>query len=201
MPQGQQAGYREGRTVTFRDVLVSPNNALFVGGMIDSDESYDGANTGYERELRPGTIMGQITATKLWVPCRRTTCTVTGTVTALTVTDARHFKTGDSISVGADTGLAVSAVNYATNTLTIPSTAVVSGEAVVVADGSQTARTILNEHVNLYTPDRVLVNRSFGKGIVFGMVRSGDVLGDLAAIRAATNYLEHIIWDDYQGQV
>lgn len=199
--QGQQAGYREGRTVTFRDVLVSPNLALFVSGMIDADEAYDGGNTGYERELRPGTMMAQITASKLWVPCRRTTTTTTGTVTSLVVVDARHFKAGDTITIGADTGVAVSAVNYSTNTLTIASTTVASGEAVYVADGSQTARCILNEHINLYTPDRVLVNRSFGKGIVFGMVRSGDILGDKTAILAATHYLNHIIWDDQQGQV
>lgn len=201
MGQGQQAGYRAGRTVTHRNVLRSPDHVLFTHGMIDSSEAYDGANTGYEKELRPGTPMGQITATKLWVPCRRTTTTTTGTVTSLVVVDARAFKAGDTITIGDDTGVAVSAVNYTTNTLTIASTTVASGDAVFVADGSQTARCILNEHVNLYTPDRVLVDKSFGKGIYHGLVSSADILGDLAAIRAATNYLDLIQWDDYLGQL
>lgn len=201
MGEGQQAGYRAGRTVTTRNCLLSPLMALFAHGMIDSANAYDGKNTGYEKELRPGTPMGRITATKLWVPCRRTTTTSNGAVTALVVVDARAFKTGDTISVGSDTGIVVSAVNYETNTLTIPSTTVATGEAVVVADGSETARCVLNQHINLYTPDRVLVNKSFNKGIIFGLVEAAQILGDLTAIRAATNYLNHILWDDQHGQV
>ena len=82
MGEGQQAGYRAGRTVTTRNCLLSPLMALFAHGMIDSANAYDGKNTGYEKELRPGTPMGRITATKLWVPCRRTTTTSNGAVTA-----------------------------------------------------------------------------------------------------------------------
>ena len=201
MGQGQQAGYRAGRTVTYRNVLRSPDHVLFTHGMIDASESYDGKNTGYERELRPGTPMGQITATKLWVPCRRTTTTTTGTVTSVVLTDSRAFKVGDTISIGSDTGITITAIDYDTDTITIASTTVASGEAVVVADGSQTCRCILNEHVNLYTPDRVLVDQSFGKGIIHGLVSSADILGDLTAIRANTNYLNGILWDDQQGQL
>lgn len=201
MGQGQQAGYRAGRTVTHRNVLRSPDHVLFTHGMIDSANAYDGKNTGYEKELRPGTPMGQITATKLWVPCRRTTTTTTGTVTAAVLVDSRAFKVGDTISIGADTGITITAIDYGTDTITIASTTIAAGEAVVVADGSQTARCVLNEHVNLYTPDRVLVNKSFGKGIYHGLVSSAGILGDLAAIRANTNYLNLVQWDDYLGQL
>lgn len=200
--QGQQAGFREARTVTHRDVLASPEHVLYHHGMIDASEAYDGKNTGYEKELRPGTPLGQITASKQWVPCRRSAANGAGSsATALIVDDARTFKAGDDIAIGATSGT-ISSVNYGTETITLTAAKTWSdGDAVYVNDGSQTARCILNQHINLYTPDRVLVDRSFGNGIYHGLVKSAEILGDLTAIRAATNSLSHIIWDDQQGML
>lgn len=199
----QQPGYRAGRTITERTCLYGKSDLVLYGrGVIDATYAYDGKNTSYEQEIRPGTPMGRITASGLWRPCPRTLVNMTGaTTTALVVDDARAFKAGDVISVGSDTGITVTAIDYATNTLTIASTTVADNEAVVVADGSQTCRGFLNENINLKDPDGVARDKSFGQMIIFGLLDPNQILGDLAAIRAATGqYLDGIFWADYQGQ-
>lgn len=195
-------GTDTGQTLTNRNCLASFEGVQLGRGVLDATYAYDGGNTGYERQIRPGTPLGRITASGLWRPCPRTTTTTTGTVTAAVVVDARAFKAGDVVSIGADTGLTVSAVNYTTNTLTIPSTAIVSGEAVVVADGSQTCRGILNEFVDLWDETaQDYVDKSFSELVLAGYVDDDMILGDLAAIRAAASqYITGIIWDDQQGQ-
>lgn len=199
-----QPGQRAGVTIAPRDILLSYQAVRYGNGVIDAANAYDGANTSYEDELRPGTIMAQITATGLWVPCKRTVVAETGTVTALVVTDARAFKAGEVISVGADTSLTISAIDYATNTLTIASTAVVAGEAVLCTSiaGSDVARGILNEFVKLKDEDGTSRNKSFGQMVIAGLVNGSLCLGDYAAIRAASGmYLNGIQWGDQQGQV
>lgn len=195
-------GTDTGQTVTNRNCLASFDGARYGRGVIDATYAYDGANTGYERQIRPGTPMGRITASKLWRPCPRTTTTSNGAVTALVVVDARAFKVGDVISVGSDTGITVTDINYSTNTLTITSTTVATGEAVVVEDGSQTCRGILNEHIDLW--DEVAqgyVDKEFSELVIGGYVDEDQILGDIAAIRAASGqYLTGITWDDQQGQ-
>jgi len=197
-----QPGQRTGITTAPRDVLLSFKGVRYGRGTILASSAYDGGNTGYEDELRAGTIMAQITATKLWVPCKRTVVAETGTVTALVVTDARAFKAGEVISVGADTSLTISAINYATNTLTISSTAVVAGEAVICTSlaGSEIARGILNEFVKLKDEDGTARNKHFGQMVISGLVDSAQCLGDIAAIRAATNKLGGIQFGDDAGQ-
>lgn len=193
-------GYREGRTYTPRNVTWDQKNLVVIGGIIVST-AIDGGNTGYTDELREGLIMGQITASKKWRPCPRTLVNGSGTLTALVVDDARAFIAGDVITVGADTGITVSAVDYTTNTLTIASTTVLDGEVVFAEDGSGTARAILGEFVKMKsTDDNTARDRSTGRLIVAGCVNDDIVLGDLTAVRAATGmYLNHVIWSDQQG--
>ena len=195
-------GTDTGQTLTNRNCLASFDNVRYGRGVIDATYAYDGGNTGYERQIRPGTPMGRITASGLWRPCPRTTTTSNGAVTALVVVDARAFKVGDVISVGSDTGITVTAINYATNTLTITSTTVATGEAVVVADGSQTCRGFLNEFVDLWDDTaQDYVDKSFSELVIGGYVDDDAILGDLAAIRAASGqYISGILFDDYQGQ-
>ena len=73
-------GQREGRSTTPRNMLKSTQLLMLAQGMLilDSTYAYDGANTSYEDEIRVGTPMAQITATKKWVPCKRTTVEDTG---------------------------------------------------------------------------------------------------------------------------
>ncbi len=198
-----QPGQRSGVSVTPRDCLLSYNGVNYGRGVIDATNAYDGANTSHEDEFRPGTIMAQVTATKLWVPCKRTAVTGSGTLTALVVDDARAFKAGDIISVGADTSITISAINYGTNTMTIASTTVLAGEAVVCTSlaGSEIARGILNEFVKTKDEDGTARNKQFGQMVIRGLVDNSLCLGDLAGILAATNYLSGITFGNNVGQV
>lgn len=197
-------GQRTGISVTPRDVLMNYDVVRFGRGTIDADKAYDGANTNHEDELRPGTILGQITASKLWVPCKRTAANGAGaTVTALVVDDARAFKAGDSIKIAALSAQDIVSVNYATNTITLTSAVTwADGAAVVAVDGSETARAILNEFVKLKDEDGVARNKMFGQAVICGLVYPSMLLGDAAAIRADTgNKLSHIQFGDDAGQV
>lgn len=202
--------------MTPRQILMTTHDVVELPGpiIIDPTNSIDGANTGRTDELRAGCLMAQVTGTKKWVPVKRTRVKTgtTGTVTALTVDNAQFFIAGETISVGADTGLVVSAVNYATNTLTIPSTAVVDGEAVVVttfadtttsAAGSEIARAILSETVRLLTgiPYETTKVAKSGVLIVKAFVNTAMILGDYTACLASgvTNYLSGILWSSNQG--
>ena len=198
-------GQRSGLSVNPRDVLLS-TLVLYVQGQIDSANSYDGGNTGFETELRPGLMLARITSSKKWVPVKRTTANGAGsTATALIVVDARPFKAGETLMVGANAGCVISAINYSTNTITLSATKTWSSGAVVYCDslaGSETARAILNEHIVLRDEDATLRDKNFSKVIYFGTIDNSQILGDLAAIRADTGArLGSIMWADYQGLV
>lgn len=192
---------------TPREILLSGENVITIPGPVVIDATYaiDGSNTGRTDELRAGCLMGQITTTKQWVPLKRTAVKTgtTGIVTALTVDNAAFFKVGDVISVGSDTGITITAIDYTTNTLTIASTAVVDGEAVIATTpaGSETARGILKESVRMLTgvPYDVTSRDVNAVIIISGYVNENMVLGDLAAARADTaNQLSGFLWGDRQ---
>lgn len=201
-------GTRTGRTITPRQILHSLNGVSYSArGVIDSTLAYDGKNTGYEYELRAGTIMGKITATNLWVPCRRTTVlTGTGSVTTAVLTDSRHFKAGDKITIGTD-AVTIATIDYTTDTITWSGAVTIAVAEAVFATaaqhlaGAEIARCVLGEFIDLYDEqDRVVRNKSFGKGLTHGAVQSPMILGDKAAILAATHYLSGLQWSDQLGQ-
>lgn len=199
---------------TPRQILMTTHDAMELPGpiWIDGTYSLDGANTGRVDELRAGCVMAQITASRKWVPCKRTRVTNSGTLTALVVDNASFFKVGETISVGADTGLVITAIDYATNTITIPSTAVVAGEAVVVtafadsvsAAGAEIPRGILANSLRLLSSVPRDTTQRDQEGVILfkGYVNSSMILGDYAAARSATtNYLGSIQWSDQQQAV
>lgn len=207
---GQRTTYA---SVTPRQIMFSTHGMVEMPGplVIDSAHAYDGGNSTRLDEMRAGLIMAQITASKKWVPCKRTRVKTgtTGTVTALTVDNAAAFKVGEKISVGADTALLISAINYSTNTITIPSTAVVDGEVVIATtfdDGATTCAGAEIPRAVLLQTVRLLSGVPFetiwiDKAIVMinaGYLNASMILGDLAACRAATNYLSAILWSDQQ---
>jgi len=192
---------------TPREILLSGEGVRTIPGpnVIDATYAIDGSNTGRTDELRAGCLMAQIDTTKQWVPCKRTTVATgtTGTVTALTVVNAAFFKVGDIISVGADNSITVTAIDYTTNTLTIASTAVVDGEAVIATTpaGSKTCRGILKESVRMLTGVPYdSTNRDVNACIIVsGYIDDNQVIGDLAAIRADTGaYIDGFQWGDRQ---
>lgn len=183
----------------------------YVSGVVDATYAYDGSHTGYPQRLRAGTLMAQITASKQWVPCKRTAVTPAGgaTAQAIPVVDASLFKAGDTITVGSDTGKTIASVNYSTNTITVSDTAFAfANDAVVFGSGalagSETARAVLDEidGLDLVDPDtNAAEDRQTGRLVVDGFLIRSQVIGDLAAVEGATNHLDDIRYDSDAGQV
>lgn len=199
-------GVRVGPTRSSRNILWSDGGLVTVSGTINSTYAYDGANTSYETELRAGTPMAQL-ATDKWCPVKRTTVTSGGgaTGTDIPVVDARAFQVGDVLTVGGDTSKTVTAINYSTNTITVSGSFTFANSEEVFAttpSGSATCRGFLNEHVVLKDDDGTTRDKQVSQIVVAGCVRSGQILGDLAAIRADTAaQISQIAWDDRQGVV
>lgn len=209
MYQNSQAGQRVGRVRSgIRNVLASTHGVIYGRGRIDATYAYDGKNTGYEDEIQAGTLMGRITASGIWVPCKRTTVASGGGagVATCTLTNARAFKVGDTITIGGDAAT-IATINYSTNVITWTSgvQTIANADAVIgVGDlaGSETCRGVLDEFIKLKDlEDGVWRDKEFGKLIVAGHVQYDKVLGDLAAVRADTaNELGQIIFTDETGQ-
>src|SRR5262249_19156209 len=107
-------------------IFWSDRLQVFGRGVFNHDRAYDGAHeANYVQQFDPGNTIAKITASGLWVPTKRTAVTSGGgaTAQAIPVVNARFFKAGDTISVGADTGKTIASVNYSTNTITVSDTA------------------------------------------------------------------------------
>lgn len=181
-------GFKQGRTFQPREIrfAMAPNEGLYLpgGGLFDSAKAIDGGNTGYTEEIRAGWICGQITATKKWRPCPRTRVNGTaGAVTEVVVDDASAFIVGDVITIGSDTGITITAIDYSTNTITIASTTVADNEVVFAEDGSAIARAILDDHLDLLDADGAAVDM-VGKLLIDGKVDYAMLLGDVDSIIA-----------------
>jgi hypothetical protein len=196
-------GFRTGRSVSPRNILWSRSRLDYVSGVIDSVNAYDGSNTNYEDELREGLVMARITATKKWVPCKRTTVlSGGGTVATCVLTDARTFKVGDTITINGD-AVTIVTITYSTNTITwTGNQTIVNGEVVIASGslaGAEIPRAVLNEFIKLKDEDSIWRDKSFSMGLISGYLDNAQILGDLTAIRAATNYLAQVQWADQQG--
>lgn len=164
-----------------------------IGGIIDATYAYDGSNTDYETQLRPGCLMAQITSSKLWVPLKRSTLTDdVSTSATVPVTNAAFFKAGDTVTVGATAGKTIASVNYSTNVITLTSTVSASDGDTIKASGAlagaEIPRAILAEYVDLYDEETRTNRDSSTPDLCYlGTIRSAMVLGDLAeAVVAAT---------------
>lgn len=225
-------GTRAGRTVTPRNILMSSEGAHYLPGpnILDAGtaadlRSYDGGNTSYEWELRAGIIMAQVTASKKWVPCKRTTVAAGGSGSGsgagsavMPVVNAAHFLVGEVITIaGTSAGTVtktLTAVDYTNNLLTFTGAIQYNtGAAVYVStfDGGTTAagaeipRAILAETV--WTKDlddavNAAAGTLYNKPIQLlraGYLNTDYILGDYAACRdATTNYLGGFQWSDRQ---
>lgn len=90
------------RTVTERQCLLKTDDLHDApgGAIVDASYAWDAGNVGYERQLRPGTPLAQITSSGLWVPTKRTKANGAGAAaTALVVDNAAFFKVGDTVSI------------------------------------------------------------------------------------------------------
>lgn len=214
-------GQRTGRSVTPRTIFASSQGQVFLDGPIVIDATYaiDGSNTGRTDELRAGCLMAQITASKLWVPLKRTTVAEGfsgsgsgNTGVSLDVVDASFFKAGDTIAIATRTGgtlsRTISSVDYTDNSITV--TEAIDGDPSVgdavyansTLAGAETCRGILSETVRLLTPEPYNTTQYDNAGIlaIAGYVNDNHVLGDLAAARADTNAkLGNFMFTDEHG--
>lgn len=196
-------GYEAGRAREPREVLWTRDGMIQAPIVVDKT-ARDGGNGDFPDEIRAGWLLGRVSATGRWVPCKRTRVSAGGGATAATipVDNADAFVVGDVIRVGADADKTVAAVDYDASTLTVSGAAFpfADGEAVVSQDGSAVCRGILLDFVRLRDADGAAVHKSAGL-LIQGAVKTGMLLGDLAAIRAdASARLAGIRFSDEHGQ-
>lgn len=194
-------GYRAGESVSPREILyaLKPQPAYLPGGGLFDSGFLDNSNTGATHILRAGLFVGKTTTGGKWRPIPRTQVNGTsGAVTEVILDDASAFKVGDVITIGADTGIEITAIDYDTNTITIASTTVADDEAVFAEGGSGVAMGILDDTVDLLDADGNAVDQ-VGRILIAGAVDYDKLLGDKAAILAtwSTHKLDGIqVWDD-----
>lgn len=208
MAQKGTPGQRDGVTTTPRNIVKSYTPPpRYIPVTLDATYCYDGSQaTGKERRMRAGIPLAKL-STGLWVPVKRTRVNGTsGAVTEVVVDDARFFEVGDVITIGSDTTISITAINYATNTLTIASTTVADNDQVFCeVAGIASARAILNEFVDMVDKDdNTARDRSISHALIEGYVDASMVLGDLDVIRNpdtndGTHYIDGILFDDESG--
>lgn len=229
-------GTRVGRTITPRNILKRTGDDFYLPGpcVLDAGtstyrRSVDGGNTSYTNELRAGCIMAQITASKKWVPCKRTTVAAAGSGSGsgagsavMPVVNAAFFVVGEIITItGTSAGTitkTITAIDYTNNLITFSGAIQYNTGAQVytstLSDGATSAagaeihRAILSETVwtnNLEDPNDAAIGTLYDKPIQLlyrGYVDNNYILGDYAACRdATTQYLTGILWDDRQQGV
>lgn len=179
-------GYESLRSFSPREFLYSTEKIKIKPGGILIDGTY-GRDGGYNPiyDIRAGWLMGRITSTGNYVPLKRTRVNGSATSTSLVVDNSYPFAAGDVISVGSDTGLTVSAVDYTTHTLTITSTTFLDNEAVVAEDGSQTCRGILYEFVRLRNYLNTAAGDKISALLTGGVINSAGLLGDWDSLLAS----------------
>jgi hypothetical protein len=154
-------GTRAGRTITPRNILKKTDDAHYLPGPLVLDagtstyrRSVDGKNTGYTNEVRAGSIMAQITASKKWVPCKLTTVAAGGSGSGsgagslvIPVVNSTAFVVGETISIQpVETGKTparvtrvITAIDYANDLITV------NGAALQYGTGSTIYTTTLSD--------------------------------------------------------
>lgn len=225
-------GTRAGRTVTPRNFLLRTGDELYLPGpcILDAGtaadpRSYDGGNTSYEWEIRAGMVMAQVTASKKWVPCKRTVAVAGGSGSGsgagsatITVLNAATFIVGEVITItGTSVGTVtktITAIDYTLNTITFSGAIQYNTGSQVytstfdggtTAAGAEIPRAILAQTV--WTKDlQDSVNAAAGtlydrpiQLLCKGYLDVNYILGDYSSCRdATTNYLGGFLWSDRQ---
>lgn len=196
-------GIKTTRTATPRKVLLG-NNPLITwpgGKIIDGSKSRDTGHTGYLDILRPGTLMGRITATGKYAPCfmGQVATDYTSGGTSLSVGAAcateilrRVGSSGVLTVVGAPTAggtvaihtVAFSAVNTSTGVLTITNIGanVDDGALVCAADGSHLPKAIIGDGYGIKVTDEDGNSVDVGWGGEFSQHGCPMVLGGIVDV-------------------
>jgi len=203
-------GQRDGITIVPKQILISTDGLQYGRGVLDASLSIDGKNTNKTDEIREGTPLAKIG--NLWVPVKRTTVSVLHSTTAtpedsevITVTNSSHFRAGDVITIGANTGLTINSIDYTTDEITVDDDITASVADKVFASGAsaggEICRGFLNQFVKFLDEDNVQRDKYVTKIVIGGLIDENQILGDLVAIRAeTTNKISQIHFGDDAGQ-
>lgn len=200
---------------TPRQIFMNTHGIVEMPGpiWIDGTNSIDGKNTNRTDEIRAGMLMAQITASKKWVPCKRSQANGAGVSSATLVVDnASAFIVGETLQIGSTTGI-IQSIVYSTNTITLTANKSWSDNDVVYtitlkdgatsAAGSEICRAVLTQTQRLLSGIPYETTQVDKEGVLIcqGYLNTTMILGDLAAILAATNYLSGCQWSDRQQGV
>lgn len=214
-------GTRVGRTVTPRNILMRSGDELHLPGPLVLDggtatyrRSVDGKNTNYTNELRRGWIMAQVTASKKWVPCKRTAVAAGGSGSGsgagsatVAVVNSAAFIVGEICTIPVTGGQTtpitrtISSIDYTNDLITFSGAdfQVNTGAEIYVStfsDGTTSAagceipRAILDQDVwtnDLQDPVNAAAGTLYDKPIVLlckGYLNEDYILGDFATCRA-----------------
>lgn len=198
----QLPGLGAAQTSVPREVLYSSEGAITGPIVLDGTIGIDGRSPTQTFDVRAGWLLGRVTATGRFVPCKRTTVNnANGTGTSFVVANSSAFRAGDVITVGTSTNLTISSVNYTANSITVATSFTwTNGAAVFAQDGSAICRGVLLDFVRLRTPENLAPASKGASMLVQGLVRTDMILGDLSAIRADTlSRLAGIRFSDEHG--
>jgi hypothetical protein len=198
----QLPGYEVRTNLPPREVLFSSQGVITGPIILDGARGTDGRSPTQPSDLRAGWLLGRITASGRWVPCKRTRVSnANGSGTTFSVSNATAFLVGDVITVGNDVNLTITGINYATNAITVATSFTwADAEPVFAQDGSGTCRGILLDSVRLRNEDNTAPASKGASVLVQGLVRTELILGDLASVRAdLQTRLAGIRFTDEQG--
>ena len=165
-------------------VWIGGSERVVPGGAVMDAAARDHGHAEAPETIRAGWLLGRNAATGRFGPCKRTRTGSGGNgTTQVTVDDASAFRVGDVIEVGGDSGLTVTAADYAGSRLTVDvSVTYTADEAVRATDGTATAVGILGATVAMQDADGAARHRPITL-LVGGGIDDAYVLGDLAAAR------------------
>lgn len=203
-------GVETGFTAAPREILLSTSGVITIPIVVDGDKSVDGHSPSETYDVRPGWLMGRVTAIGRWTPCKRTRALASssggesssgGDFTVVPVDDASAFRIGDVVSVGADANLTITDIDYDQDQITVDEPIAFAADEVVAAqDGSQTCRGILLDFVRLRNEDNTAGVHKSATLLVAGLVDVDKLLGDAPTIRLDTSAkLSGIRFSDEHG--
>lgn len=148
------------------EILASFEVIREVTNGITLDSSKVPADSAGDKIIKKGMPVAKITASGKFRPYTGTTVAVTAALGATTVelVDAGRLVVGDEVTIGSETKT-ISAIDYATNIITVTALAGEQAAGVVVAstDGGADPNTILKRHVNVKDGDHVVGGYEVGK--------------------------------------
>lgn len=127
------------------------------GITIDDALVRTGQYTANIKLLKSGTVMAKVTATGLYGPVKKTTVAANAALgaTAVVLTDAAFFQVNDSVIIGTEAANTITAIDYATNTITVSALVAAQNAGVTVktANGLEIADGILFNTTDLTDGD------------------------------------------------